>query len=245
MKNKFGLSRDIPSDIKRSVRQRCGFGCVICGGAVFDYEHFSPEFANARQHIADGITLLCPTCHAKKTRNLLSDRRVREANSAPAAREMRYAYSDLEGTPLRPFINFAGMTLKNCITPLQIGNFPVLKIEDAEVKGGPYRLSATFFNSHGQPSLFIRQNEWQVLADTWDVEVVGPSITVRTEPGQIALRLVLHAGEGLAVERLEMKCAGYRLSGNADELKIYPPDGGHFTIRGGLVDNCPIGLSLG
>lgn len=29
--NKQGISRDIPDPIKRDVRQRCGFGCVICG----------------------------------------------------------------------------------------------------------------------------------------------------------------------------------------------------------------------
>lgn len=29
--NKYGLTRDIPEDVKRKVRKRCGFGCVICG----------------------------------------------------------------------------------------------------------------------------------------------------------------------------------------------------------------------
>ena len=225
MPNQYGLTRKIPDGIKRAVRQRCGFGCVICAGSVFEYEHFNPEYARARQHDADGITLLCPGCHAKRTRNLLSARRVREANAKPAALGKRYAYSELEGTPLRPFIKFAGMTLINCEVPLQVCGFPVIQVEDAELEGGPYRLSATFFNTSGIPSLFIRRNEWQVLADSWDVELVGSSVTVRTGPGEIALRLTFQVGEGLIVERLEMLCAGYRLSGNADILDVYSPQG--------------------
>ena len=245
MPNQYGLHREIPDGIKRAVRQRCGFGCVICAGSVFEYEHFDPEYARAQQHDADGITLLCPGCHAKKTRNLLSVRRVREANAKPAALGKRYAYSELEGTPLRPFIKLAGMTLRNCETPLQVRGFPVLQVEDAELEGGPYRLSATFFNASGKPSLFIRRNEWQVLADSWDVELVGSSVTVRTGPGEIALRLNFQAGEGLIVERLEMLCAGYRLAGNADILDVYSPQGARSRYIRCMSDDCEIGFSLG
>ena len=244
MSNLHGLSRRIPDGVKRSVRQRCGFGCVLCAGSVFEYEHFDPEYARAREHNPAGITLLCPTCHGKRTRKLLSVRRVREADQNPAARDKRYAYSEVEGTSSRPFIKLAGITLRNCETPLQVRGFPLLKVEEAEAEGGPYMLTATFFNSEGQPSLFIRRNEWQVLADSWDVEVVGPSVTVRTGPGEIALQLRFVPGEGLLVERLEMYCAGYRLSANTDVLDVYPPQGGRSRFTDCIADGSKIGLSL-
>ena len=57
--NKHGLSRYIPEAIKREVRQRCGFGCVICGFGFYDYEHFDPDFADAKFHDPNGMTLLC------------------------------------------------------------------------------------------------------------------------------------------------------------------------------------------
>jgi len=245
MQNQYGLDRRIPAEIRRVVRQRCGFGCVVCASSVFDYEHFNPEFSRARHHLPAGITLLCPGCHAKKTRNLMSARRVREANEAPAALNKRYAFSEIEGSPRRPFVRFAGMQLRNCITPVQIAGFPVLRIEDSEEPGGPYRLSASFFNKLGQPSLFIRKNEWQILADTWDVEVVGSTVTVRQGLGEIALKLMFVPGEGLHVERLEMYCAGFRLSGNAGSFSVNPPGGGIWAFTGGLVDNCETGLALG
>ncbi len=48
--NKHGLSRTIPEDVKRQVRQACGFGCVCCGFAIVTYEHIEPEFHNAESH---------------------------------------------------------------------------------------------------------------------------------------------------------------------------------------------------
>jgi len=244
MTNKFGLSRDIPDAIKRAVRQRCGFGCVICASAIIDYEHFDPVFSNARQHDAAGITLLCPGCHAKKTRNMLSVRRVREANAQPAALSKRYSYAEVEGTLNRPFIKLGGLMLRNCTTPLLLRGFPVLQVEDAEGESSPFTLSASFFSKDGRPSLFVRRNEWQVLSGTWDVEVVGPSVTVRTGRGEIALGLRFVPGEGLVVERLEMFCAGFSIDGNADTLRIETPQGIKLNFKDCSVDGATIGLQL-
>ena len=69
-RNKHGLTRDIPNDVKRKVRQRDGFGCVICGSAFYTYEHFDPEFVEAENHDPHGICLLCGTCHRRKTSGL-------------------------------------------------------------------------------------------------------------------------------------------------------------------------------
>ena len=48
--NKHGLPRTIPPDVKRAVRRACGFGCVICGLGIVDYEHVDPTFADALVH---------------------------------------------------------------------------------------------------------------------------------------------------------------------------------------------------
>ena len=60
--NRFGLGRDIPGTTKRIVRQRCGFGCVVCGAAFYQYEHVDPAFADARVHDPEKICLLCGGC---------------------------------------------------------------------------------------------------------------------------------------------------------------------------------------
>lgn len=42
-------SRNIPLSIQRKVRQRCGFGCVICGMPLYEYEHMA-EWAQVKRH---------------------------------------------------------------------------------------------------------------------------------------------------------------------------------------------------
>ena len=163
----------------------------------------------------------------------------------PAAKVTGFAFSELEATRGHPYVVFAGMTLTNCPTPVLVRNLPVLRIEPAEDEGGPYRLSASFFDLAGVPSLFIRQNEWQVLANAWDVEATGGVIVVRTAPGEIALRLRLDPGAGVVVERLSMYCGGYKLVGDTQTLAITSPGGGTNTFSGCMVDNCSVGLALG
>ncbi|WP_198036130.1 hypothetical protein [Salegentibacter sp. T436] len=63
-------SRNIPLPIQREVRQRCGFGCVICGLPLYEYEHME-EWAKVKRHDAEEITLLCDRHHREKTAGLL------------------------------------------------------------------------------------------------------------------------------------------------------------------------------
>lgn len=91
MKNKYGLSRDIPADVKRAVRQACGYGCIICGAAIVEYEHVDPPFPEAREHDPRAIALLCPQCHAKVTRGFLAKQTVKEALLDPVCKKKGYA----------------------------------------------------------------------------------------------------------------------------------------------------------
>ena len=59
-------SRNIPLPVQREIRQRCGFGCVICGMPLYEYEHME-EWAVVQRHVADEITLLCDQHHREKT----------------------------------------------------------------------------------------------------------------------------------------------------------------------------------
>ncbi len=82
-KNKHGLSRNIPESIKRAVRERCKFGCIICGNLLYAYDHFDPEFNDAHEHHPNGITLLCDYHHRQKTNKLISLETIRHKNDNP------------------------------------------------------------------------------------------------------------------------------------------------------------------
>jgi 5-methylcytosine-specific restriction endonuclease McrA len=44
-----GRRPKIPEGVKREVRQRCGFGCVICGLPIYEYDHLVP-YAQVLSH---------------------------------------------------------------------------------------------------------------------------------------------------------------------------------------------------
>lgn len=67
--NKFGLSRHIPKEIQRKIRQNSKYGCVVptCRNIIYEYEHLIPEFKDAEVHDPNKICLTCPTHNPRKT----------------------------------------------------------------------------------------------------------------------------------------------------------------------------------
>ncbi|MGB9887730.1 MAG: HNH endonuclease signature motif containing protein [Moorellales bacterium] len=245
MKNKYGLSRNIPEPVKRAVRQACGFGCVICGCSIIEYAHVDPEFPEAREHNPSGITLLCPRCHSKLTTGFLSKETVRAAMAEPFCKKAGFSSEIFDLGSVHPQIVFGGVTLTNCRVPVRVKDLPLFELKEGEGARAPFRLTANFFNSKGQPSLMIRDNEWFALASNWDVEVSGGAITIRDEPKHVSLQLVVYPPGGLIVERLDMYLYGYHFRGSPDELIVESPGGLRLVLRSCLVDNCEVGLALG
>jgi hypothetical protein len=242
--NKFGLSRSIPEPVKRAVRQRCGFGCVLCGCCIVEYEHFAPPYAEARAHDPAGICLLCPTCHARKTRNLLSERRVREAAATPKCIEQGFSFGELEHNAVPPCIVFCGSLFLRCTTPIAVNGWPLLSIEEPEAPHAPNALSASFFDLQGRPSLLLRKNEWVVLTEQWDVELVSNTVTVRQGAGSIGLRLAFLPGTGIVVDRLAMSLWGYRFQGDAGSFTVTDPSGSAAQYRAFTIADTPTGMDL-
>ena len=72
----------IPANIKQRVRQRCCFGCIICGLPIFEYDHIE-EYAKVKTHEVDNITLLCPTHHTAKTNGQFSEEHIKHYDKNP------------------------------------------------------------------------------------------------------------------------------------------------------------------
>ena len=202
--NQYGLTRDIPLPVKREVRQRCGFGCVICGTAIVQYEHIEPTFAHARSHQADGITLLCPTHHAEVTNGLRSKESVIQASADPRCLQTGFSSFFFEPNHRFPNIFLGTSTFGGSSEPIVIHGFPIFTIEEPVQQGSPYRISAEFRNFLGQLSAVIKQNEWLAHSGEWDVELTGARLTIRESKGNISLQLLFRPGEGITIERLKM-----------------------------------------
>lgn len=78
-------SRHIPELLKRAVRRRCGFGCVVCGLPVYHYDHIV-DFATVKEHTEDNITLSCPNHHHEKTARQIPLSKVIACNNDPVNR---------------------------------------------------------------------------------------------------------------------------------------------------------------
>lgn len=230
-RNKHGLGRTIGAEIKREVRRRCGFGCVICGLGFYDYEHFAPDFADALTHDPDGITLLCMQCNQKRNRKVLSAETVSRHNADPRCLKEGFANEWLDVSTDSVEVVFAGSTFTDCTHILNICGDNVLSILPPEFPGEPCRVSGLFADDTGATTLRIDNNQWLAGADNWDVEWIGKTLTIRKGPGDIVLVLKTLPPRKLIVERLSMHINGIHVAGNDKEM-TFSRDGNKFvTIR--------------
>jgi hypothetical protein len=243
-RNKYGLARDIPDPIKRTVRQACRFGCVICGSSIVEYEHVDPEFKDAKEHDPQCITLLCPQCHSKVTTGIWSKEKVKAAMQDPWCKKEGYAYESFDIGETFPTIVFGGMTFVNCTIPIQVKDLPLIQIKRPEEVGAPFRLTAYFYNTLRALTLSIIDNEWYAYDTNWDVEVSGRTITVRDEPGQFSLRVVAEPPERLIIDRLDMIVHHTHFIGTEKTLILHALKGGYSVFEGSGATNCHIGFQI-
>ncbi|WP_155741826.1 hypothetical protein [Pseudomonas putida] len=233
--NKHGLPRTIPADVKLQVRKSCGFGCVICGNGIVDYEHVEPEFKDARVHDPKGIALLCPGCHAMVTRKQWSKARVKLAMRSPASLQegaVRQFFDFCEGTPA---LKMGETILYGCEVLIHFHGHDLFSVKPPEEEGSPFRLSGIFTDSAGNPTLEIIDNEWIASSSAWDIEVVGPRITIREGERNIALILKAEPPNLLVVEKLNMNLGGYKIAVSGDSFILQDRNGRTNTFVGGSI----------
>lgn len=174
--NLLGLSRHIPADVKNEVRKKCGFGCVICAFPIIEYEHVDPVFVKANAHDPAGIALLCPNCHSKVTRRQYSKDKVIQAMQSPKALENGIVSDFFCFSDEFPAIQFGGVKMSECNIPIMVGGESLFEFT---LNDGHFSLTGKFYDSKGNLSLEIIDNEWVCSTKIWDLEIIGPRIIIR------------------------------------------------------------------
>ena len=210
--NKYGLKDTISSSIKREVRQRCGFGCVNCGNAVYQYEHLEPTFAEAKEHNPNHIVLLCGGCHDRVTRKILSKETIKMRSANPHCKQKGFSFGPFDIGLVDPIIKIGTLTFKSVETLIEIENESIFSIKKPEIEGAPFRINAFISDRYGNEILKIVDNEWITTTNNWDIEVVGQRITIRKRVGDISLVLRTESPHSLIIERLEMEHRGVKIS---------------------------------
>jgi hypothetical protein len=236
----------IPPAIKREVRQRCGFGCVICGMPLYEYEHML-EWAEVKRHVANEITLLCRQHHGEKTDGLLPKEIVMEANNNP--------FNLRSGVSKNHFLHYSGknvrLVLANSIFQFndlpENASFAPLVVDGLAVVGfrvecGKLLLQFIAFNEFNVPVLQIVDSELVYRTEQWDIEWVGQKLTVREAHKKILLQLIFEPPHTIRIAKGRILLNGIELLIGKDYL-FCSNNSGFFSDIG--TTNCGIGLSIG
>jgi hypothetical protein len=207
-KNKHGLPRDIPDDIRREIRRRCAFGCVICGSAVTTYEHFNPPFKDAKIHEPKGITLLCGSDQLKSSKNWLSKESIAAADKNPKCKQAGYASEMFDLGGVSPTIMLGSVQLVDCGHHLTINGKPCLAVKPPESGSQRWRISAEFTDEEGRPVCRIIDNELQICEEVHDFEQVKNRFTIRETDGTTLLAMRVEAPYSLHVDRMLLRMQG-------------------------------------
>jgi hypothetical protein len=181
--NKYGLSRNIPTEVKRTIRRRCGFGCVVCGNAIVTYEHIDPVYADAREHDPECMTLLCGGCQLESTKGTLSKKTIKAANNSPFCKRAGHAKHIFDLGGKRPKLLLGGNDFTDCGQMIRVDGETLFEIEPPERLSSRWRLSATFRNSNGDILCEIIENELKLNPDNFDIEQTARIFRVKSCDG--------------------------------------------------------------
>lgn len=239
-------SRNIPLPIQREVRQRCGFGCVICGMPLYEYEHME-EWATVKRHVADEITLLCDQHHREKTGGLLPAEMVKAANKSPF---------NLKGGNSTPYnLHFGGKQATveiggnsftcqdkgygTAMVPVSVDGTPLIGLILAD---GHLLLNLIIFDEFNAPVLHIKNNQLIYSTSPWDIQLVGKKLTIREDHKKILFEVEFFPPNKITINR-------GRLLRNGVEILIRPSNilitNNAMLLQGCHAHNCSGGLIIG
>ena len=224
MQNKEGLSRAISPEIKRKIRQRSKFGCVICRRLPYEYEHIDPEFKDAKEHDPDKMCLLCGCCHAKVTGGTLSKDTVkRRYESIQRDEEITPPFGEFDLDHQNITVTLGSCIFHNAKKLIVLNNELVLAIEPPEEGSSFPLLSGYFSDSDGNELMRIEKNEWKGPSMAWDLTYEGRDIKILSEKRKIALHIQLNPPNEIKVLALDMRVGNSHLILTEDCL-LYTSD---------------------
>jgi hypothetical protein len=263
-RNRFGLGRTIGEAVRREVRRRCGFGCVICGNAIVTYEHFSPPYKDARMHDPNGITLLCGGHQLESSKGLLSKETIAEANANPICKRRGHAKHMFDLGGAKPTLLLGGADVTQCAPAIEIDGAFFFKIDPPDRRSSRWRLSCRFCDETGKLICEILENELIIQADNVDIEQSATRLLIRSDANTL-LELEVQPPAGFLLKQYSLQTTNGRLYIGGESHSNGPPvvpastvlrletaNGGAFSLRdctfispGGLrINFCGSGIQL-
>ncbi len=227
-----------------AIRQRCGFGCVICGLPVYEYDHMI-GWAKQYEHDPENITLLCENHHGRKTRGTLSLGTVQKYNANPVniAKGVTAPFLldvGAEG-PFRVKIGtnwFVGVY--PMMVPLIIDDCALIGIQRDE--GGQIGLWVQIYDRNNRRQLLIIDNELVMSTGVWDIKFEGQVLTIREGDRDVRLRIRFTPPDQIEIESAELTYNGVMIDVKPSGLRMNLVHQVEFV---GSLFTTPVGIRVG
>jgi hypothetical protein len=244
-------TRNIPEAIQREVRKRCGFGCVVCGCPIYEYDHIW-GYRRGHAHIAKEITLLCDLHHKEKTNRLLPSAAVLRHDRNPynmqrkisspynlhyegeeaeivlaGSRYISRAQQDMEG-------NFVGFTV-----PLVIDNVPMLAFT---LVNGHIGLDTVIYDESNNLILDIHNNELKYTVGVWDIEFVGQQLMIREKARKFLIDVKFETPNRIIINRGRFLLNGIEVLISPEKLIVTNKK---TTLMNNTHENAQVGIAVG
>lgn len=242
--NRQNLSRPIPEAVKREVRQRDGFGCIVCGSSFYQYDHLGTEFKDAETHDPQQIVLLCGGCHDRKNRGALSTETIQMRAKSPHCMQANFSWGPMDVGHDHPEIILGTLTARNVRSLLTIDGEDVFSISRPLVAHGPFTVNASLYDKDGRQTIKIVSNEFQVMVSNWDVEVTGARVTVRSAPAKFDLVIRMEPPHRLVIERLDMVYKNFSIQCREGQDTTIEGAGTLLKASGATFDGCDIAIRV-
>lgn len=177
---------NIELSMKREIRKRCGYGCVICGNPIIRYHHIVP-WSECKEHQAENITLLCPQHHDEHHAKLISRSQIIEADKAPFAKEsgftspLKLRYADKPITVKTKFHEiFAPWHPSEPFIFLSIDSLVLILLHQEDDR---VLISCQLHDRNNNQVVVILDNEVILSSASEDVEVTANRIVIKHSDG--------------------------------------------------------------
>lgn len=232
----------IKSEIKRAVRQRCGFGCIICGCPIYEYDHII-EWSKTRHHREDELTLLCSKHHTEKTNKILPTEEVIKANRSPynisaelsAPQKLYYSGRKFKLKIGDSVSSFTGLADGQVFSPFAIDGKPVISFTN---DGGNILLNVEIRNDRKKTVLKVENSELVYTTDLWDIDWVGQTLTIRDGLREVILEMTLDPPDTISINRGTLHFNGVEINIGKDYIYC-------LNNRGFLTDCSVHGMGYG
>lgn len=242
--NKNDLGRYMSEGVRRTVRQRDGSGCVVCGNFFYQYDHLGTEFKDAYIHDPDKIVLLCGGCHFQKTKGFLSTETIQSKAKSPKCKQRDFSWGALDLGVEHPTVSMGTITAKRVNTLLKVEGEELFSISPPLEAGEPFRINATLYDRHGNLVVRIVENEVRVLTTSWDSEVVGPRIKIRSGLGIFEVVLRVEPPRAIVIERLNMVYRDFSIKCKEGAPTVIEHGGRAISADSAELDGCDVALEV-